>query len=232
MFIDFAPHHGSYRQLGHDTFPGESHTARPLKRGVSLDQEGKPSYHSIARVEQIDSGMIHCAALTSDNEVMVWGKNSLPPNVNDSNDVTARAADPTLNDARLPLILKKSWPDHLKILQIACGSHHTSMLLEDGSVWAIGVSTDTKEPRFEPIQLIPPGVVDLPVRQFAAHMDRTTVVGADGRQVLQVQLWKDPELQEVAVFTPAWIDRLLEEDPNMTVRQVHRGWIHSVVETD
>jgi alpha-tubulin suppressor-like RCC1 family protein len=139
-------------------------------------------------------------------------------------DVGRKAA----SDAVLPCVL------HLprKVEQIACGSHHTAMLLEDGSVWAVGISSDTKEPIHYPVQLIPAGVVEMPVQQFAAHMDRTTIVGRSGRQVLQVNLWKDPELREYGVFTPSWVDRLLRDDEKIRVREVHRSWVHSVVLTD
>jgi hypothetical protein len=108
------------------------------------------------------------------------------------------------------------------------------MLLDDGSVWCVGIASDTREPIHDPVELLPADVAAdlLPLRQFAAHMDRTTLVGEDGRTVLQVHLWSDPDLREYAAFSPAWIDRLLEDDPGLRIRQVHRSWIHSLAVTE
>jgi hypothetical protein len=69
-------------------------------------------------------------------------------------------------------------------------------------MWAVGVSSDTKEPMHTAVCKIPAGVIDMPVHQFVAHMDRTTIIGADGRQVFQVHLWKETEIREFALFTP------------------------------
>jgi alpha-tubulin suppressor-like RCC1 family protein len=134
-------------------------------------------------------------------------------------------------DSRIPSILT-GLPEGSTVEQIACGSHHTSVLLSDGSVWAVGISADTKTPMHDPIELIPKGILQLPVRQFDAHMDRTTVVGADGRQVLQVHLWSDPELREFAIFTPPYVDRLLDEHETMRIREIHRSWKHTIIVTD
>jgi alpha-tubulin suppressor-like RCC1 family protein len=230
---------GERGQLGQGRSMMESHTALPVKRAVSLDtvhaevkttakdtSRGnlKPKYEPVGKVLQIAVGMIHSAALTVDNRVLIWGKNMLPPF---GDDVGKKSA----SDALLPLVLSGLNPQ-LKVEKIACGSHHTAVLLEDGSVWAVGISSDTSEPMHEPTMLIPPGVVEMPVRQFGAHMDRTTVVGSSGRQVLQVSLWKDKDLQEFAAFTPSWLDRILQSDERTRIREVHRGWLHSVVVTD
>jgi hypothetical protein len=56
------------------------------------------------------------------------------------------------------------------------------MLFEDGSVYAVGIYYHT-------VELIPVGVLELPVLYFAARINCTTVVGHGGLQVLQ--LWKD-----------------------------------------
>lgn len=184
----------------------------------------KPVYEPIGKVQQISAGMVHSAALTEDNKLLLWGKNVLP---SFGTDQPRKAA----SDGVFPAVMGDV-PAQSKIIQIACGSHHTAMLLEDGSVWAIGVSRDTQELIHTPVQLIPAGVVDLPVRQFSAHMDRTTVIGNSGRQVLQAQLYKDPELQEYAAFTPAWLDAIVQEDENARFRELHRCWLHSVAVTD
>ena len=220
---------GERGQLGQETTMMESHTALPVKRAFSLgihentsadSSNPKPSYHPIGKVCQIAAGMIHSAALCEDGRVLIWGKHLLPPI---GNDVGKKPA----SDAILPFVLA-GLPLESTVEQIACGSHHTAVLLEDGSVWAVGISSDTKEPMHQPTCLIPAGIVEMPVLQFAAHMDRTTIVGKSGRQVLQVNLWKDPALQEYAVFTPIWLDRLLKIDEKSRIREVHRGWVHSV----
>lgn len=214
---------GDRGQLGQEIVVGDSPYAVPIRKALRLDNTSKPEYCKMRPVTQIAAGMIHSAALTDDNQILLWGKHILPRSSNDAPGAIAV-------DARLPVFLQ-GLPANMKIESIATGSHHTAVLMEDGSVWAVGVSSDSKEPIHEPIQMIPPGVIDIPVRQFAAHMDRTTIVGKDGRQVLQVHLWKDPELRDYAVFTPAWIDKLFE-DPTIRIREAHRSWIHSVVVTD
>lgn len=229
---------GERGQLGQESIRIESHTALPVSRTFRFDdvsilgaddeeearRNPKPIYEHIGKVRQVDAGMIHSAALTEDNRVLIWGKYVLPAF---GDDIGKKPA----SDAVLPSTLG-GLPLNLKVEQIACGSHHTAVLLEDGSVWAVGISSDTKEPIHEPVEVIPAGLVEMPVRQFAAHADRTTVVGRSGRQVLQVHLWKDPDLQEYAVFTPGWLDRLLRDNEETCIQEVHRSWVHSVVVTE
>jgi alpha-tubulin suppressor-like RCC1 family protein len=215
---------GERGQLGQGLITTEAHTALPVKRAFTLGEKMKPQYQTIGQVTQIDAGMIHCAALTKDNEVLIWGKHVLPLLPGDENKKVS-------SDARLPYILP-GLPKGVRVERIACGSHHTAILLDDGSVYAAGIATHTKEPIHEAVQILPPGVVNRPVRQFDAHMDRTTIVGADGRQVLQLHLWKDEELREFAAFTPAWVDHILDENPFAKISMIHRSWIHSVVVTE
>lgn len=220
----FAFGKGDRGQLGQEIMPGESSSALPIKKAFVMDVESpnRPTYSVVGPVQQIVCGMLHSAALTEDNQVLIWGKNILPSVSND---------DLVAADARIPVVLQ-GLPAGVKVEQIACGSHHTAVLLADGSVWAVGISSDTNKPIHDPFELIPAGTIDMPPRQFAAHMDRTTIVGADGRQVLQVHLWKDPELREYAVFTPHYVDRLLEQDASTRIREIHRSWKHSVIVTD
>ena len=219
---------GERGQLGQDFTTAHSPHALLVRKGYSLtdsaDGRQKPLYRKMGKVVQVAAGMVHSAALTADNEVLVWGKHVIPPLPGDAE------IGKTASDSKLPCVVQ-GLPDKT-ILQIACGSHHTAILFEDGSVYGIGVSTDSKEPMLRPMELIPPGAVDMPVRQFAAHMDRTTIVGADGRQVLQVHIWEDPEFQDYALFTPEWVDRLLSEDSQVCIREVHRSWLHTVILTD
>jgi alpha-tubulin suppressor-like RCC1 family protein len=224
---------GERGQLGHERIDAESPKALLIQKAVALgqlaDRGAKPSYHTLGRIEQISAGMIHSAALEKEtNHVYIWGKNAIP--IQPNNNANSSEKGKVASDARLPVRLK-GLPDK-KVLQIACGSHHTSVLLEDGSVWAVGITTDTKQPVHEPVCLIEAGIVDLStLTQFAAHMDRTTLVFA-GREVLQVHLWQDEENQELAVFTPTWVDELLVSDPDLRIREVHRSWLHTVIITE
>lgn len=219
----FAWGKGERGQLGQDIVRNDVHTGFPIRKSVEFSPDNfRPTYYPLGKVKQIGAGQIHCAALDDNNVVYVWGKNVLPPNIIEN----VHDKDANL-DAKLPFPLE-GLPPSLKVEQISCGSHHTSVLMEDGSVWGSGISSDTKEMISCAICLVPTGVVELPARYFKAHMDRTTIIGADGRQVLQVHLWEDQELRELALFTPAWIHALLEADENIRIDEVHRSWMHSV----
>jgi alpha-tubulin suppressor-like RCC1 family protein len=229
----FAFGKGDRGQLGRLPVAAEQLWAAPVTKAMDITIVAttgssstmmKPVTRNLPPIAQIAAGLLHSAALDVNNEVYIWGKNILP------HPLIGREKLHAL-DARLPTRLQ-GLPTHLQVVQLSCGSHHTAMLLEDGSVWAVGVSSDTKEMLQQPVLLVPAGLLELPVRQFTSHMDRTTIVAANGRQVLQVHLWKDPDLQDCAIFTPAWVDRLLEEDPAMRIRSVHRGWVHTVIVTE
>lgn len=214
---------GSRGQLGFDRVDNESHAAVPVQKAVfDLEETNhRPVYREITAVSQIAAGLIHSAALeTETNSVYIWGKNTMPALKN-----TEMAKYQQATDAHIPFRLK-GLPEK-QVLQISCGSHHTAMILEDGSVWAVGISTDTHQPMFEPICLIAAGAVDLPVRHFEAHMDRTTVITASN-QVLQAHLWEDPANQDVSVFTPTWAMAL---DADQKIQSVHRSWLHTIVVT-
>lgn len=240
----FAWGKGERGQLGIETVESESYTATPLYKAVSWNQINNanpsfnhsssslqtdvlepPKYYALGKISQVSAGMIHSAALDEEsNIVYVWGKNTAPIRSDSTNDKGKVASD-----ARVPFRMT-GLPENRKVLQISCGSHHTSVLLDDGSVWAVGLATDTKQPIHTPVCLIVPGVIDLAtLTQFAAHMDRTTVVFAGGLQVLQAHLWHDMESQSIAVFTPAWVDNLLESDSTLRIREIHRSWLHTVI---
>lgn len=214
---------GSRGQLGFDRVDSESHAAVPVQKAVfDLEANNRPVYKDMTAAAQISAGMIHSAALEKDsNSVYIWGKNILP-----ALESSELAKYQRATDAHIPVRLR-GLPDR-QVLQISCGSHHTSMLLEDGSVWAVGISTDTQQPMFDPVCLIAAGAFDMPVRQFEAHMDRTTIVTASN-QVLQVHLWEDPANQDVAVFTPPWA---LAMEADQKIKSVHRSWLHTIVATE
>lgn len=234
---------GTRGQLGQPVIVPEAHTALPIRKVVQMldkDNHYKPTYMNLEgndvngggggniNVTQIATGMLHSAALTTKNQVLLWGKNILPTIPGSEDEKEKKVA----SDARLPIVLE-GLPSGLKVEQISCGSHHTSVLLEDGSVWSVGISTDGKEPIHEPVVMIPAGIIEMPVRHFVSHMDRTTVVGNSGRQVLEAQLWQDSETRVYAVSKPAWIERWLEELPTTTkIREIHRSWQHTCIITD
>lgn len=202
-----------------------SEHARHIRKAFDLDERERPDFFFLPRAVQVASGFHHGAVLTETNQVYVWGKNVLRPLRAD------KEKKKVASDSRAPTPLK-GLPSKLQVVSIACGSHHTAILMEDGSVYAVGICTDTtREIFFDPVLVVPPGTIDMPCRQFDAHFDRTTIVGRDGRQVLQFHLWHDPELREYGVFTPFWVDSLLDNS-NVRIRSVHRGWLHTVVVTE
>lgn len=171
-------------------------------------------------VLKISAGWNHSAAVTRSNHAWIWGKNVLIDSSSGSKTGTIDSTQP---------IHIKGLPE-LEILDISCGSHHTSILMEDGSVFATGIATDTNNivGGELAVQIIPPGIIDLPLRQFKSHFDRTTIIaGEDGQQILEVQLWSTENLRRDAVFEPAWVDTI-----NATCEKIltiQRGWLHSIV---
>ncbi|KAG7343491.1 regulator of chromosome condensation RCC1 repeat protein [Nitzschia inconspicua] len=222
-------------QRGHVYSWGKAQRGQ-LGRMVDLDQD--PWAGPIPmdeRVIQISAGHHHGALLTEQGTVYVWGKN-MGRNSNNNN----HNHKPVVGDALQPEQVL-GLPTHVKVQQISCGSHHTAMLLQDGSVYAMGIASDEAVPILDAVELIPPGLVELPLRQFEAHFDRTTVIDKSGT-VLQAHLWLDERLREYAYFTPSYVETLLDErddDFNSTntllvgkVRSIHRGWKHTVIVTD
>ena len=208
---------------------------------VDVPKKNKLLAGDEARVTRIGCGLNHSAAITASNRAWIWGKNVLPydaspDGIGTKSPKTVKFAE----DATLPALVT-GLPPGIAILDVACGSHHTAFLLEDGSVYAIGVATDTVQPIYGgAVEIIPPDTIDMPPRQFTSHFDRTTVVGKHGDQVLEVQLWSHEELREGAAFEPGWLDPLLtylddscsNEHVERGVRHVHKGWIHTLVTTD
>ena len=199
-------------QLGRELNSDQDPTAKPIDLKFAL---GGGSTRVV--VTQISSGMHHGALLTSNNQVLTWGKNSAEEE-NESG---------KWDDVRVPRIVN-GLPESRKVAKISCGSHHTSILLDDGSIYAFGIAADESVPIMKPVQLVPPGVIAMPCRQFEAHHDRTTIIGSDG-QVFQVHLWNDEGLRDYALFTPSWAEQL--RDQQQDVLSVHRGWLHTVITT-
>mmetsp|Transcript_26321 Transcript_26321/g.72327 ORF Transcript_26321/g.72327 Transcript_26321/m.72327 type:complete len:484 (+) Transcript_26321:747-2198(+) len=154
-------------------------------------------------------------------------------NDNDDGDEEESAGTANLVDARKPqqvLGLPKTLDNKsMKVERISCGSHHTAMLMEDGSIFGVGIASDEPVPLLDPVELIPSGVLDLPIRHFEAHHDRTTVIDNKG-MVYQVHLWNDETLRDYAYFTPSYVDSLL--DQGHSIRSIHRGWRHTIIVTE
>jgi len=172
------------------------------------------------RVSKISAGFNHSAAITDSNHAWVWGKNTKLTSSTDTSIYSNMASD-----SQVPINIK-GLPSNLLISDISCGSHHTSILMEDGSVFAIGIATDTLEPLVGPaVQIIPPGMIQLPVQQFTSHFDRTTVVGKEG-SIMEVHLWEDAN--NGGVFEPGWVKGFHSQK----IKMVHRGWLHTIVVTE
>jgi hypothetical protein len=187
-------------------------------------------------------------------QVVVWGKNVLPAeymkyNTDNTGSTiktkTSNSGGAPVSDSRVPVVIEMPFTNNgttLQVCDIACGTHHTAMLCTDGSVWAVGMTTDTKVVLNVPVCIIPAGMIptkDVSLNEpeavlygyFGAHADRTTIISHDGRQVLQAQLWEDPELQESAAYTPLYVDRLLQHDPTLQIKEIHRSWLHTLIVT-
>jgi hypothetical protein len=181
--------------------------------------------NSDAMVTNISAGWNHSAAITKSNHLWIWGKNVL---------IDPNASGPRIKamDSIKPVNIK-GLPVNLTILDVSCGSHHTSILMEDGSVYATGIATDTNDligGDFA-VQIIQPGIIDMPVKQFKSHFDRTTIVaGENGRQILEVQLWSTEQLRSEAIFEPAWVEDILDNCHG--INHVHRGWHHTIIAGD
>ena len=173
---------------------------------ATVGYHNSPTLVDVSHVEKIASGF-HMSVALSKNQVYIWGKNVL-------------LEHDKAQDADVPVVL--GGLPNKKILDVACTSHSTSILLEDGSVWGYGVTTDTAKLTPEPICILPPNILTFPIRDFYASFDRTYVVCQD--QVLELQLWSDGFEKVV----PVWLGDLEGE----RVKFVRRGWLHTVIVTE
>lgn len=175
-------------------------------------------------------------AVTESNLPYVWGKNvGLNPHYSESGVINV-ASKPVM-DSSYPRYVPGLPPD-LRVERVACGTHHASMLLEDGSMWAVGVATDRNVPLWdEAVEVLAPGLVDVgELVSFTAGFDRTAFVygGAGGgpRQCIEVQLWSTEELRQMGAVRPSRMDWLDDREVKERVHSVHRGWMHTVVVTE
>ena len=121
-------------------------------------------------------------SVTNNNLPFIWGKNCIP---------TPDCAK-AVRDSTYPRFIE-GLPKYEKIVKVACGSHHAAFLLEDGSVYAVGVATDQPLPMWdEALEILPPDVVDVSsLASFTAGFDRTVIVYESGdgkRQLIEIQL--------------------------------------------
>lgn len=193
-----------------------------------------------SKVRLISAGMNFTLAVTESNLPYIWGKNiSLNPDYSES-DINIRSKP--VQDSPYPRYIS-GLPHDLRIEKVACGTHHAAILLEDGSIWAVGVATDTPVPLWdEAVEILAPGLVEMDeLVSFTAGFDRTVVVAGSGkearRQVIEVQLWSNEELRQQGAVRPTWLDWLETQERVDTacsekVCSVHRGWMHSVVVTE
>eukprot|EP00547_Thalassionema_nitzschioides_P012303 CAMPEP_0194260122 /NCGR_PEP_ID=MMETSP0158-20130606/45234_1 /TAXON_ID=33649 /ORGANISM="Thalassionema nitzschioides, Strain L26-B" /LENGTH=478 /DNA_ID=CAMNT_0039000181 /DNA_START=234 /DNA_END=1670 /DNA_ORIENTATION=+ len=207
---------GERGQLG---IRGLTEDYSPVPKKVSHfrlpSEDGMQNWSDDAFITGISAGLNHSAARTNNNVVYVWGKNVAQP----------RDQKKIGQDSQTPIQVR-GLPGNKDVLKVSCGSHHTAILLEDGSVYGFGLTADTAEPIFEAVMIMPAGSLDMPVQQFKSHFDRTTIIGKNGGQVIQLQFWSDSSLREHSAFTPAWIDHFSEP-----IKYVHRGWLHTVIVT-
>ena len=189
-----------------------------------IGEGGTPYFETLQPVEsliptpvmELSCGLNHSACLTNDNRLWIWGKYTHPDN--------------DRQDSMLPRPI--DFLENSTIQRISCGSHHTAILLDNGSIYAVGITTDTVQPIMDqPVQLVPPGIISPnDIVQFQSHFDRTTIVTSD-HQVWEVQLMQPNHNDNNKVyFQPTWQKHLTEES-NQLIHSVHRGWLHTLVVT-
>jgi len=191
----------------------------------------------ILKVSNVSSGFNHSACVTTCNRVFVWGKNTSMEHVVTKTIFGKEQTQKRFQDSHQPIPIT-GLPTSKVVVDVTCGSHHTAILMEDGSVYGIGIATDNGDAILgEAVLMFPPGRVQMPVRQFTSHFDRTTIVSGDGRDVLEVHLWSHEDLRldwTMVSSVPDWFERLLElrRGRETRVKMVEKGWLHTVIVTD
>jgi hypothetical protein len=188
-----------------------------------------------SKIRLISAGMNFSFAVTESNLPYIWGKNCIPNPRYDGESINLRGK-PVL-DSTYPRYVP-GLPDG-RIVKVACGTHHAAVLLEDGSVHAVGVATDRPVPMWnEFVEILPASVVDVSsLISFTAGFDRTFIVYGDelgSRQVVEIQLWSEEEMRLNGSVRPSWVDWLEESEDGSRkkVKEVRRGWMHTVIITE
>lgn len=219
---------GDRGQLGHSVYESSS-----IAKHVVAFQTSSTQY---IRVTHVAAGFNHSVCVTEENQAWIWGKNIAfsPHDAAESNNIDYEDSKKKIIDSPIPMLIK-GLPSSLQIIDICCGSHHTSILLEDGSVYAMGIATDNHQPVFdEAVPIIPPtpAFAEGKVRQFTAAFDRTTIISNDGRTMREVQLWSNDELREDAAVIPSCVQSLHLEPrtkDHVKIQMLERGWKHSLL---
>ena len=211
-----------------------AHFYDPTKSAAKTDTYAPVLSEEDSRIRLVAAGMNFCFAVTESNLPYIWGK-AILPNPNYSRDDLNVRASP-VQDSTYPRFVP-GLPPGLRVEKVACGSHHAAMLLEDGSIWGVGVATDKPVPMWdEAVEILQSGLIEMErLVSFTAGFDRTTVVyqTEDGRrQVIESQLWSSEEMRLQSAVRPSFMDWVETEHAEEKVHSVHRGWLHSIVVTE
>ena len=221
---------GSRGQLGHGII-GSCDSAKIVTAFHTTASKYTPVTH-------VAAGFNHSACITADNKAWIWGKNVTFQNQVSSLDDISKD---NVTDCSIPIEIN-GLPSGLQLMDITCGSHHTSILMEDGSVYSIGIATDNNTPLLnEAVMIISPNseFSNGNIRQFSSGFDRTTLISKNGAIVKEIQLWSDEQLREDAAMIPASVAYLKDEskflnsmDEKRLVPEafiLSRGWQHSML---
>lgn len=184
------------------------------------------------QVTHVAAGFNHCACVTETNHVFIWGKHTIFDKNNKK-----------FEDSYSPIMVP-GLPLETKVVDVSCGSRHTSILLEDGSIWATGIASDNGTPLLDHVVKI----MDAPrdgasVKFFKSCFDNTIVITEERKKdsdsqrkqkVRYINLWSTEELR-----MDQHIDSLLKEEPEWVnqidaeneITKVDVGWLHTVVVT-
>ncbi|EJK59866.1 hypothetical protein THAOC_19855 [Thalassiosira oceanica] len=211
-----------------------AHFYDPTKSATKNDTYAPVLSEEDSRIRLVAAGMNFCFAVTESNLPYIWGK-SILPNPNYSQDGLNVRTSP-VQDSTYPRFVP-GLPPGLRVEKVACGSHHAAMLLEDGSIFCVGVATDKPVPMWgEAVEILQPGLIEMErLVSFTAGFDRTTAVyqTEDGRrQVIESQLWSTEEMRLQSAVRPSFMDWVETERAEEKVHSVHRGWLHSIVVTE
>lgn len=205
--------------------------ARYLKKLTINSTEEKSILSPWLQVTHVSAGFNHCACITETNHVFIWGKHTLY-------DKKKKKYEDSYSPIMVPGL-----PFETKVIDISCGSRHTSILLEDGSIWAAGIAFDNGAPLLDHVVKIMDAPCDgSTVKFFKSCFDNTIVIteskeNSDGQRkekVRYIKLWSTEELRmddhegSFVKEEPEWVDQI---DSDNKITKVDVGWLHTVVAT-
>jgi alpha-tubulin suppressor-like RCC1 family protein len=206
--------------------------ARYLKKLSRNSAHDTPVSSPWLPVTHVAAGFNHCACITETNHVFIWGKHTIFDKKNNK-----------YEDSHSPIMVP-GLPLDTKVVDLSCGSRHTSILLEDGSIWATGIASDNGTPLLDNVVKI----MDAPrdgssVKFFKSCFDNTIVIteetkrDSDGQRkqkVRYINLWSTEELRmdqhvdSLRKEEPEWVNQI---DSEHYITKVDVGWLHTVVVT-